>query len=117
MFTCSHHSKKPKTDRNGEPVWKPAMNIAYYKNMGGVDLNDQICQYYDVLCKSVKWWKTLFFHLINMVIVNAYVLYRKYGNAGKRHIHQNFHGALIREVQMLQLHTGVEEGKVNLCDD
>jgi hypothetical protein len=46
-----------KTDRNSEPVWKPAMNIAYCKNMGGVDLNDQICQYYDIICKSVKWWK------------------------------------------------------------
>jgi hypothetical protein len=31
-----------------------------------------------------------------MVIVNAYVLYRKYGNAGKHCTHQNFHGALIR---------------------
>ena len=85
-----------KTDRNSEPVWKPAMNIAYCKNMGGVDLNDQICQYYDIICKSVKWWKKINFHLLNMVIVNAYVLYRKYGNAGKHCTHQNFHGALIR---------------------
>ena len=56
-----------------------------------------------------------------MVIVNAYVLYRKYGNAGKHCNHQNFHGALIRaliwESADLQLHTRVEEGKVNLCDD
>jgi hypothetical protein len=48
-------------------------NIAYCKNMGGVDLNDQICQYYDIICKSVKWWGNYFFHLLNMVIVNAYV--------------------------------------------
>jgi hypothetical protein len=47
------------------------MNIAYCKNMGGVDLNDQICQYYDIICKSVKWWKKKIFHLLNMVIVNA----------------------------------------------
>ena len=60
------------------------------------DRNDQICQYYDVLRKSVKWWKTLFFHLLNMVMVNAYVFYHKYGKAGKCRTHQNFRGALIR---------------------
>jgi hypothetical protein len=99
MLSSFHEAKiviTDKTDRNGEPVWKPAMNVAYCKNVGGVDLNDQICQYYDVLRKSVKWWKTLFFHHLNMVIVNAYVFYRKYGNAGKRRTHQNFRGALIR---------------------
>jgi hypothetical protein len=80
-----------KTDRNSEPVWKPAMNIAYCKNMGGVDLNDQICQYYDIICKSVKWWKKINFHLLNMVIVNAYVLYRKYGVEYKEKCHKHCH--------------------------
>jgi hypothetical protein len=46
------------------------MNIAYCKNMGGVDLNDQICQYYDIICKSVKWWGNFFFHLVPRTYVS-----------------------------------------------
>lgn len=70
-------------DRNGDIV-------DYCKFMVRVDLSDQICQYYAVLRKSVKWWKTLFFHLLNVLLVNVYVLYRKYGSPARRPTHQVF---------------------------
>lgn len=58
--------------------------------MGGFDMNDNICQYCEVLRKGMKRWKTLFFHLFNMLFVNSYILYRKYGQLIKRRIHQTF---------------------------
>lgn len=51
-------------NKSNEPVVKPNTIVDYCKYMGGVDVNDQICQYYDVLRKCVKWWKKLFFHLL-----------------------------------------------------
>lgn len=99
MLTTFHEAKLLVTDRvnkNNEPVVKPNTIIDYCKYMGGVDVNDQICQYYEVLRKCVKWWKTLFFHLFNMLLVNVYILHRKYGNPTKRRVHQTFRQDLVR---------------------
>ncbi|KAK3091970.1 hypothetical protein FSP39_024090 [Pinctada imbricata] len=93
MISTFHGAKlglTNKVDRTGELIWKHMMNTDCFEMMGGVYLNDKICQYYDILRKSVKLWKTLFFHLLNMVIVNAFILFRKYGDPAKRRTHQNF---------------------------
>ncbi|CAG2197406.1 unnamed protein product [Mytilus edulis] len=99
MLSTMHEAKLIVTDRvnkDNEPVLKPNLVVDYCKFMGGVDMNDQICQYYDVLRKSVKWWKTLFFHLFNVLLVNVYVLFKKYGKPAKRRTHQMFRQSLIR---------------------
>ena len=43
--------------------------------MGGVDLVDQIMCYYSLGCKSLKWWRRVFWRYQDHAIVNAYVLY------------------------------------------
>ena len=35
--------------------------------------------YHVSLCKSMKWSRKLFFHLLNMVILNSYLLNKKFG--------------------------------------
>src|SRR5207247_9153797 len=55
---------------------KPIVNVAYNKYMGGVDLCDQNKSYYRVGRKTVKWWKYIVWHFINVAINNAYVLYK-----------------------------------------
>ncbi|MCG8622400.1 MAG: transposase [Proteobacteria bacterium] len=47
--------------------------------MGGVDLSDNFLSHYQTL-KSIKWYRKLLLHLINMATLNAYILNRKYGN-------------------------------------
>ena len=43
--------------------------------MGGVDKSDQLCGYFRLGRSSKKWWKTCFFGLLNIVVVNSYVCY------------------------------------------
>ena len=47
--------------------------------MGGCDTSDQLISYYSFLWKSVKWWKKLFIHLLNMLLLNPHILNSKYG--------------------------------------
>ena len=53
--------------------------------MSGIDLTDQFLASYSFLRKSVKWSKKFFIHCINMVMLNAYVLYKHYAKGKKTH--------------------------------
>ena len=39
-----------------EPIYKPVAIIEYTKLMGGVDLSDQLMNYYHFLRRGCKWW-------------------------------------------------------------
>lgn len=100
MLSTIHTANIAETKNNvnrqtGQPILKPTTIIDYIKKMGGVDLSDQVVQYYDVLRKCVKWWKKLFFHLFNLMVVNSYMLYRKYGEEGRKKTHLEFRVSLI----------------------
>ena len=46
---------------------------------GGVDLSDQLLQYFSFLSKSTKWSRKLLIHMFNLVILNVYILKKHYG--------------------------------------
>ena len=74
-----------KVDANGDRIVKPECVLDYTRNMSGVDLADQIITNYNTNRKSNKWWRTLFFHLFNMVLLNAFILNKKYGSVQLGH--------------------------------
>lgn len=46
--------------------------------MNAVDRSDEILGTQNVLRKCVRWWKTLFFHLIDIAVVNSFILFREH---------------------------------------
>ena len=62
----------------GQPVTKPILIQQYNKFMGAVENSDNLLAHYLAL-KSLKWYRKLLLHLINMVVLNLYILNKKYG--------------------------------------
>ena len=58
-----------------EVIKKPKIIEEYNKYMGGVDKADQLVTYYGFCHRTRKWYKRVFFHLFEVTIVNAYILY------------------------------------------
>ena len=56
-------------------VCKPTAVQEYNDYMSVVDKSDQLLQYYSMNRKTAKWWKKLFFHLLQVCLINAQKLY------------------------------------------
>ena len=68
-----------KKDAHGNRIPKLFAIHQYTQNMAGVDISDQYMSFHVALRKSMKWSRKLFFHFLNMVILNAYLLNKKFG--------------------------------------
>ncbi|KAF2348002.1 PiggyBac transposable element-derived protein [Trinorchestia longiramus] len=74
--TVSNITRKQK---DGTKADVPCPNtIALYNGiMGGVNLSDQKGKLYDFNRKSMKWWKKVFYRLLLLTVVNAWILYQE----------------------------------------
>jgi len=59
-------------------VQQPQAIASYNQYMNAVDRSDQILATNNVLRKCKRWWKTLFFHLIDIAVVNSFILFREH---------------------------------------
>ena len=58
----------------------PEIIKIYSHLMKGVDIGNQLISYYELKHKTYKWWKRILYHLIDISIVNSFIIYRKATN-------------------------------------
>ena len=56
-------------------VQQPQIFQTYNLKMNAVDRSDQILAAFNIQRKCLQWWKTMFFHLIDIAVVNSYILF------------------------------------------
>ena len=65
--------KKYSADGTQADLTCPRCLPDYQKYMRGVDRGDQLMSYYNVGRRSRKWWKRIFYYLIEVSFLNAYM--------------------------------------------
>lgn len=65
-----------KVKRDGTTIEKPACVVDYNQNMGSVDKIDMLLSSTECVRKTLKWYKKLFFHLVDLAVVNAHAMYK-----------------------------------------
>jgi len=82
-------------DEHGNAI-KPALVADYNHHMGYVDRADRMANSYTASRQTWKWTKKLFFHLLDLAVLNSYILLSSCG--GKKISHRDFRLTLIREM-------------------
>ncbi|XP_068566992.1 piggyBac transposable element-derived protein 4-like isoform X2 [Cebidichthys violaceus] len=89
-------------DTKSIPV--PDSIVDYNRSMGGVDLSDALIGFYTVHHKTMKWYKTFFYHFMDIAIVNSFLLHkelfklRQDPTQTKPYTHKTFREQLAKEM-------------------
>lgn len=75
--TVNRRFKGPDGGWVNQAVPCPTPVTHYNKHMGGVDLSDQLIQYYSTHHKTMRWYWTLFYPFLDISATNAYLLHRE----------------------------------------
>ncbi|XP_043468349.1 piggyBac transposable element-derived protein 4-like [Leptopilina heterotoma] len=58
------------------PINCPVVSADYNKHMGYVDYSDRLLATYKIDRKSKRWWLRLFWHFLDLVVVNSFIIYK-----------------------------------------
>lgn len=84
----------------GELRRKPDCVLEYNLKMGAVDKTDMQNSFVECARKSLKWYKKLYFHLMDIALLNAYIVYKEL--TGRSIKYQQFRLNVMR--QLLEEH-------------
>ncbi|CAG2189525.1 CHD4 [Mytilus edulis] len=106
VHVCSsiHTAEFVNTGRNdrvtGQAIQKPEAIMDYNKYMGAVDRCDQMITYPAFKRRTLKWWKKVFFHLLMLATLNAYLLYVEFCRKKNRKpvLHRVFRREVVKSL-------------------
>jgi len=97
MLTNIHNAPAEGNFSNeGGKAIKPQIVMDYNHHVGYVDKGDRMANSYFISCRTFKWTKKLFFHLLDLAILNSYILHFSCG--GKKMSHRVFRYTLVRNM-------------------
>ena len=76
----------------------PTAIACYNLHMSGVDKGDQLRQYYSLRTKFMKYYKYIFFFLLDTSITNAFIIYSNYSQSPSILKHKEFRLRLAQEL-------------------
>lgn len=100
----------------GQEKTKPKEVAEYNLHMSGVDRSDQLTSYYSCPRKSVRWYKKVIFHLLDVTLINSFILYRKVTQSKIKLI--DFRESIIKDFLLIPPHNKdgrqfVKQGALN----
>lgn len=98
---------------NAPPVLKPQAVVTYTTNMGGVDRSDHFISNYQFMRKCKKWYRKVFFWLLEVATVDAYLLYKMLQEENNKTpmSHKQFRLSLIEDLVRVQVTSTVQHEK------
>ena len=91
--------KRPKGSREKLPIPCPTSISDYNSFMGGVDITDQHISYYSLTQRrTLKWWKKIFWRMIDISILNSWIIFRTNIKDSDISSHREFRIALVHEL-------------------
>lgn len=100
MLSTIHTSDMIQTDKidrtTNKPISKPLCIKDYNKNMGLVDRSDMQISFSTCIRKTVKSYKKLFFHVLDLSMFSAYILHKE--NKGTTLEFAEFRLQVIRQI-------------------
>lgn len=113
---ASTQTVQQRTKSGPQDIQKPTVIVNYTKKMGAVDRADHYCASYGFMRKSLKWWRKMFFWLLEVAVVNSYILF-KHNDGNKTVRHLKYRQKLIRQLVGAQRHVSQRPGRRSSLDE
>ena len=81
-------------DDSNRPM-KPDIEERYNRHMGYVDNSDLMANSYSMCRRTFKWTTKLFFHLLDITVLNSWILL---SSRGAKYTHRDFRLLLVRNL-------------------
>lgn len=81
MLSTVHDHQMLNVTKHGKTVQKPKAVIEYNKNMGAVDKSDMMISFNESARKTRKWYRKLFFHIVDICVLNSYNMFKLHKNS------------------------------------
>jgi len=115
IITTVHSNLSTKIKTKYDTKLKPIAIQEYNSNYHGVDKNNQYCQYYSFDHRVNKWSFSVFIRLLEISIVNSYIVYMK---TNKNPIsHKDFRLSLISELLEIAKYNKKPKKKYNIVHE
>lgn len=96
LLSTVHSLQMSTVEKRQKQMKKPQAVVDYNDTMGGVDRVDQhLAEYATPRKRGKKYYKKIFFHLLDLALWNSFVLYKK---SGGTKLHLDFRLALVNEI-------------------